>query len=220
MTTPGAREWGGSDGCGSRRSSAGRTSATRMSASTTGSSGAPRPSTPDLGCEADVCGIAGAFCQPDGAPLVRTMSERIRHRGPDAEGLEDLSPTVALQLADRRLSIIDLTAAADPPFVKDGLHLCYNGELYNYRDLRASLQSRGVRFVTESDTEVVLECWREWGPDALSRFRGMFAFAIYDERIGSLALARDPLGIKPMYVMPRGDGVLFASELKALVSAV
>jgi asparagine synthase (glutamine-hydrolysing) len=167
-----------------------------------------------------VCGVAGAFCQPDGAKLVRTMTDRIGHRGPDANGLADLSPHAPLQLAHRRLSIIDLSAASDQPFVKDGLHLSYNGELYNYRDLRASLQSRGVRFVTESDTEVVLECWRVWGSDALSRFRGMFAFAIYDERSGALTLARDPLGIKPMYVMPRGSGVLFASELKALVAAV
>ena len=136
-----------------------------------------------------MCGIAGAFGQPDGTALVRTMSDRIRHRGPDANGLEDLSPNAEVQLADRRLSIIDLSAAADPPFIKDGLHLCYNGELYNFRDLRTDLQSRGVRFITESDTEVVLECWREWGPDALSRFRGMFAFAIYDERSGALALA-------------------------------
>ena len=167
-----------------------------------------------------MCGVAGAFCQPDGARLVRTMTDRIGHRGPDADGLEDLSPRAPLQLAHRRLSIIDLSAAADQPFVKDGLHLSYNGELYNYRDLRALLQTRGVRFITESDTEVVLECWREWGPDALSHFRGMFAFAIYDEHSGALALARDPLGIKPMYVMPRGSGVLFASELKALVAAV
>jgi asparagine synthase (glutamine-hydrolysing) len=148
------------------------------------------------------------------------MIDRLAARGPDAEGLTDLSPAAPLQLAHRRLSIIDLSAAADQPFVKHGLHLSYNGELYNYRQLRARLQSRGVRFVTESDTEVVLECWREWGPDALPQFRGMFSFAIYDEGTGSLALARDPLGIKPMYVMPRGGGVLFASELKALVAAV
>ena len=167
-----------------------------------------------------MCGVAGAFCQPDGARLVRTMTDRISHRGPDADGLEELSPHSPLQLAHRRLSIIDLSTAADQPLVKDGLHLSYNGELYNYRDLRVSLQNRGIRFVTESDTEVVLESWREWGPDALSRFRGMFAFAIYDEHSRSLALARDPLGIKPMYVMPRGNGVLFASELKALVAAV
>ncbi|HMG32242.1 MAG TPA: asparagine synthase (glutamine-hydrolyzing), partial [Jiangellaceae bacterium] len=194
--------------------------------STTRSSGAlaPPPSLLATGAdtrwEADVCGVAGAFCQPDGARLVRTMADRIGHRGPDADGLRDMSPHTSLQLAHRRLSIIDLSAAADQPFVKDGLHLSYNGELYNYRDLRAILRGKGVRFVTESDTEVVLESWREWGPDALPRFRGMFAFAIYDEHTGALTLARDPLGIKPMYVMPRGSGIVFASELKALVAAV
>jgi asparagine synthase (glutamine-hydrolysing) len=125
-----------------------------------------------------------------------------------------------VQLAHRRLSIIDLSAASDQPFVKHGLHLSYNGELYNYRELRNILRGKGVRFDTSSDTEVVLEAWRQWGPAALSRFRGMFGFALYDERTTALVLARDPLGIKPMYVMPRGNGILFASELKALVAAV
>ena len=148
------------------------------------------------------------------------MTDRIGHRGPDAAGFTDLSPQAPVQLAHRRLSIIDLSAASDQPFVKHGLHLSYNGELYNYRELRNILRGKGVRFDTSSDTEVVLEAWRQWGPAALSRFRGMFAFALYDERTTALALARDPLGIKPMYVMPRGNGILFASELKALVAAV
>ncbi len=151
---------------------------------------------------------------------MRTMTDRISHRGPDAAGFTDLSPQAALQLAHRRLSIIDLSTAADQPFVKHGLHLSYNGELYNYRELRNTLRGRGVQFSTESDTEVVLECWRHWGPAALPKFRGMFAFALYDERDAALTLVRDPLGIKPMYVMPRGSGILFASELKALVAAV
>jgi asparagine synthase (glutamine-hydrolysing) len=167
-----------------------------------------------------MCGLAGAFLQPDGTRLVETMSTCIRHRGPDAAGLTDLSPQSSIQLAHRRLSIIDLSAAADQPLVKDGLHLSYNGELYNYRELRNILRGKGVHFATQSDTEVVLEAWRLWGPDALPRFRGMFAFALYDERSSAVTLVRDPLGIKPMYVMPRGDGILFASELKALVSAV
>ena len=126
---------------------------------------------------------------------------------------------MAVQLGHRRLSIIDLSTAADQPLSKDGMTLVYNGELYNYRTLRAELIVRGVRFVTESDTEVVLEAWRYWGPDALLRFRGMFAFALFDERTGELVLARDPLGIKPLYYLRRGDGVVFASELKALVAA-
>ncbi|HEY6798031.1 MAG TPA: asparagine synthase (glutamine-hydrolyzing) [Kineosporiaceae bacterium] len=168
-----------------------------------------------------MCGVAGAYRQPDGARLVRVMAERIAHRGPDATGVREVVGAEGiLHLAHRRLSIIDLSTSSDQPFVKDGLHLSYNGELYNFRELREQLTARGVRFVTSSDTEVVLEAWRAWGPAALSRFRGMFAFALYDERAGELFLARDPLGIKPLYVMPRGDGVLFASELKALVSAV
>jgi asparagine synthase (glutamine-hydrolysing) len=168
-----------------------------------------------------MCGIAGCYQQADGHKLVDIMTERIAHRGPDAAGTwghED--DRVAVQLGHRRLSIIDLTAAADQPLTKHGLTLVYNGELYNYRSLRAELASRGVRFVTQSDTEVVLEAWRGWGPDALRRFRGMFAFALFDERSGELVLARDPLGIKPLYFLPRREGVVFASELKALVTAI
>ena len=127
---------------------------------------------------------------------------------------------MAVQLGHRRLSIIDLSAAADQPLTKHGLTLVYNGELYNYRSLRAELVSEGVRFATKSDTEVVLEAWRTWGPKALRRFRGMFAFALFDERSGELVLARDPLGIKPLYFLPRREGVVFASELKALVTAI
>jgi asparagine synthase (glutamine-hydrolysing) len=168
-----------------------------------------------------VCGIAGCYQQADGQKLVDIMTDRIAHRGPDASGFwKHEDGRVTVQLGHRRLSIIDLSTAADQPLSKDGLTIVYNGELYNYRTVRAELIVRGVRFVTESDTEVVLEAWRYWGPGALRRFRGMFAFAIADERTGELALARDPLGIKPMYYLRRGAGVVFASELKALVAAV
>ena len=167
-----------------------------------------------------MCGIAGAFAQPDGPGLVRTMVDRIGHRGPDADGLLDLAPAAPVQLGHRRLSIIDLSSDADQPFSRDGLHLVYNGELYNYRELRDVLRERGVRFRTGSDTEVVLEWWRAFGPAGLARLRGMFAFAVHEEDTGVLTLVRDPLGIKPLYVLPRGDGILFASELKALVTAV
>jgi asparagine synthase (glutamine-hydrolysing) len=167
-----------------------------------------------------MCGIAGCYQQPDGQKLTDIMNDRIAHRGPDATGIyshED--ERVSVHLGHRRLSIIDLSTRADQPLAKDGLRLSYNGELYNYKDIRAELQAHGVSFVTGSDTEVVLEAWRRWGPDALPRFRGMFAFALYDERTGELILARDPLGIKPLYYLPRGRGVVFASELKALVAA-
>jgi asparagine synthase (glutamine-hydrolysing) len=167
-----------------------------------------------------MCGIAGCYQQADGHKLVDIMSDRIAHRGPDASGTwSHEADGISIQLGFRRLSIIDLTAAADQPLHKDGLTIVYNGELYNYRALKAELTARGTSFITKSDTEVVLEAWRSWGPAALDRFRGMFAFALADERTGEVILARDPLGIKPLYYLRRGDGVVFASELKALVAA-
>ncbi len=168
-----------------------------------------------------MCGIAGCYQQPDGHKLVDIMTDRIAHRGPDSTGVwshEDGRVTV--QLGFRRLSIIDLSTAADQPMHKDGLTIVYNGELYNYRALRAELAAGGVRFRTQCDTEVVLEAWRRWGADALPRFRGMFAFALFDEHAGELVLARDPFGIKPLYYLPRQGGAVFASELKALVTAI
>jgi len=168
-----------------------------------------------------MCGIAGCYQQPDGRKLADIMTDRIAHRGPDAAGVwshED--ERVSVHLGHRRLSIIDLSTAADQPQIKHGLTLIYNGELYNYKALRSELASHGVRFVTASDTEVVLEAWRQWGPDALRRFRGMFAFALLDQVTGELILARDPLGIKPLYYLRRGTGVVFASELKALMTAL
>lgn len=168
-----------------------------------------------------MCGIAGCYQQVDGESLVAVMSDRLRPRGPDDHGLWSYQEgQVSVQLAHRRLSIIDLSEGGHQPVARGGLTLVYNGELYNYRELRAELVGRGVRFETSSDTEVVLEAWRQWGPAALPRFRGMFAFAIFDERSGRLVLARDPLGIKPLHYLPRRDGVVFASELKSLVAAL
>jgi asparagine synthase (glutamine-hydrolysing) len=168
-----------------------------------------------------MCGIAGCYQQADGQKLTDVMTERIAHRGPDATGTWSHEDSrVSMHLGHLRLSIIDLSDAANQPVTKDGLTIVYNGELYNYKELRADLKSRGVRFRTDSDTEVVLEAWRAWGPDSLRRFRGMFAFALADEAVGDLVLARDPLGIKPLYYLPRGGGLLFASELKAIMAAV
>jgi asparagine synthase (glutamine-hydrolysing) len=168
-----------------------------------------------------MCGIAGCYQQPDGEILARVMSERLAHRGPDAAGYERYTDNIVdVCVAHRRLSIIDLSSAANQPFRKDGLILCYNGELYNYRELRAELVRRGINFITSSDTEVLLEAWRRWGPGALSRFRGMFAFALLDERTGRLVLGRDQLGIKPLYLLRRKGGIVFASELKALAAAL
>src|SRR5215469_13418409 len=168
-----------------------------------------------------MCGIAGCYQQADGRKLTDVMTDRISHRGPDARGVwshED--EQVSMHLGHRRLSIIDLSAAADQPLCKGNLTLAYNGELYNFKELRARLQAEGATFVTSSDTEVVLEAWRYWGPAALDRFRGMFAFALADTATGELVLARDPLGIKPLFYTERGDGLVFASELKAILSAL
>ena len=168
-----------------------------------------------------MCGIAGCYQQADGQKLVDIMTERISHRGPDATGAWSYqTDRVAVHLGHLRLSIIDLSAAANQPMSKDGLTLVYNGEVYNFKQVRADLEACGVRFITESDTEVVLEAWRTWGPESLCRFRGMFAFALTDEKTGQLILARDPFGIKPLYYLPRGAGLVFASELKALTAAV
>jgi len=168
-----------------------------------------------------MCGIAGCYQQADGQKLVDIMTDRIAHRGPDSTGTwRHETDQVSIQLGFRRLSIIDLSAAADQPLRKDGLTIIFNGELYNYRALKAELTARGTKFRTQSDTEVVLEAWRAWGPKALDRFRGMFAFALADERTGELILARDPFGIKPLYYLRRGGGLVFASELKAIVAAL
>jgi asparagine synthase (glutamine-hydrolysing) len=166
-----------------------------------------------------VCGIAGAYQQVDGQLATQRMARCLDHRGPDEEGsFSHVDERIDVHFAHRRLSIIDLQHGQQP-LVKPPLVLAYNGELYNYRQLRAELASAGATFTTTSDTEVVLEAWRRWGPRCLPRFRGMFAFSILDQSTGSLFLARDQFGIKPLHFIRRKDGVVFASELKALVSA-
>ena len=164
-----------------------------------------------------MCGIVGAYNLPVSNEVLAAMSRAVAHRGPDAEGFYSRQGAAGpIALGHRRLSIIDLSSAADQPFLKDGLALVFNGEIYNYRVLREELSDSGVRFRTSSDTEVLLEAWRRWGPQCLGRLRGMFAFALYDERTEELALVRDAFGIKPLFYAARDGGVAFASELKGL----
>jgi asparagine synthase (glutamine-hydrolysing) len=165
-----------------------------------------------------VCGILGAYgVATVDDQVVAAMSDAIAHRGPDAAGTWTSSDDAhRVRLGHRRLSIIDLSDAANQPFVKDGLVLVFCGEIYNYRELRAELRDAGTGFRTDSDTEVLLEAWRRWGPASLRRLRGMFAFAIYDERRRTLTLARDHFGIKPLFYTFRDGGIAFASELKGL----
>jgi asparagine synthase (glutamine-hydrolysing) len=164
-----------------------------------------------------MCGIVGICDLSSGASQLDAMSAAIAHRGPDADGTWSSSDDARrVQFGHRRLSIIDLSAAANQPFVKDGLALVFGGEIYNYRELRAELQISGSSFRTNSDTEVLLEAWRRWGPASLPRLRGMFAFALFDEYEGTLTLARDQFGIKPLFWMAQDRGIAFASELKGL----
>jgi asparagine synthase (glutamine-hydrolysing) len=176
-----------------------------------------------------MCGIAGALGPATDATLeaARKISASLVHRGPDASG-EWVSPVRherVVALGHRRLSILDTDARADQPMVdpERGHVLVFNGELYNYRELRKELQSGGAQFRTESDTEVLLRAYGRWGEGCLERLRGMFAFGLWDEERGELLLARDRLGIKPLYIaevtLPQGvQTVLFASEVRALLA--
>jgi asparagine synthase (glutamine-hydrolysing) len=168
-----------------------------------------------------MCGIVGLYNFATEQDTMARMLRAIAHRGPDAEGIAELqSHSADVRLGHRRLSIIDLSDAANQPFEKDGLVVVYNGEIYNYQQLRRELATAGVRFRTTSDTEVLLEAWRRWGAASLNRLRGMFAFAMLDRRTDRLVLGRDPFGIKPLFIARRNGGLAFASELKALVLAL
>ncbi|MDW3208000.1 MAG: asparagine synthase (glutamine-hydrolyzing) [Alphaproteobacteria bacterium] len=169
-----------------------------------------------------MCGIAGRLAaSPLSIDRRRVVLNRMQRRGPDGTGYfwSDRSDGRILELFHSRLSIIDLDARSDQPFRKDGLTLIYNGEIYNYLELRRELEGLGHRFVTTGDTEVLLEAWRAWGVEALDRLVGMFAFAIHDAQTGRVTLARDRFGEKPLYLWDRGaDGFVFASEVKTLAA--
>jgi asparagine synthase (glutamine-hydrolysing) len=148
------------------------------------------------------------------------MTDVQGHRGPDDAGLIWFDETGS-GLGHRRLAIIDLSPAGHQPMSNEGgmLWITYNGEIYNYREIRGQLQSLGHTFCSRSDTEVVLKAYEQWGYDCLARLNGMFAFAIYDTRKDELFAARDRLGIKPFYYSHRGNRVLFASEIKGLLAS-
>jgi asparagine synthase (glutamine-hydrolysing) len=168
-----------------------------------------------------MCGIAGIFhlqtAKPVDAARVRAMIDVQAHRGPDG-GAVWTAPGVGL--GHRRLSIIDLATGDQPMASEDGkLVTVFNGEIYNFREVRAELEAMGAHFRTASDTEVILHGWRRWGPACLDRFHGMFAFALHDADAGTLFLARDRLGVKPLHYAELSDGsLIFASELKGLLA--
>ncbi len=166
-----------------------------------------------------MCGIAGVIKADGSAPeegLLRSMSQSIAHRGPDGSGIWSM-PGVGL--VHRRLAIIELNDFGHQPMVDEtgNLALVFNGEIYNYKQLRDELIALGTRFRTNTDTEVIIEAYRVWGTDCLKRFRGMFAFALWDRRENRLFAARDAIGKKPFFYALTADGDLaFASEIKAI----
>ena len=147
--------------------------------------------------------------------MLDNMAQRLAHRGPDGQG-RHVAGNVGL--LHTRLAIIDLEGGAQPLYNEDrSLALVANGEIYNYRELRAELETLGHRFATHSDCETLLHGYEAWGLAFLDRLQGMFAFALHDTRRGELILARDRLGIKPLYYCHDSRGVAFASEIKALL---
>jgi len=178
-----------------------------------------------------MCGIAGAcgFVDEGVVTSVRQMTEAQTHRGPDGEGYWQTPPSGAgltgCAFGFRRLAIIDLRDIALQPMVDEsnGNAIVFNGEIYNFREIRRELQSYGVQFKTEGDSEVLLKAYGRWGKDCLERLRGMFAFAVWDNQSRRVLMARDRVGIKPCYYAVRQSGaqktVLFASELRALLAS-
>src|SRR2546428_829027 len=167
-----------------------------------------------------MCGICGIVDQAgrsdESGDLVRDMARRIAHRGPDQEGYFEDRLAV---LGSRRLSIVDLTGGRQPISSEDGaIHVVFNGEIYNFQELRRDLQSRRHHFHTATDTEVVVHSFEEWGTEALARLNGIFAIALWDAPRRRLVLARDPMGVKPLYYATHGTTLAFASELKALLA--
>jgi asparagine synthase (glutamine-hydrolysing) len=169
-----------------------------------------------------MCGIAGlAKAEPEGSQrvdveVIHRMCQTLVHRGPDDEGIF-VNSSVGLGM--RRLSIIDLAGGHQPVFNEDRtVAVVYNGEIYNFRELRAELEGCGHRFSTRSDTEVIVHLYEDLGVDCVHKLRGMFAFALYDQKRRSLLLARDRLGIKPLHYALVQGSILFGSEIKAILA--
>ena len=168
-----------------------------------------------------MCGIAGIFNlnrQPVAHSQIKAMTDIISHRGPDGEG-QYIDGSLAL--GHRRLSIIDLSHAGHQPMqTRNGRFIItYNGEVYNYKELRIELEALGYQFHSATDTEVILNSYAEWGSQCLAKFNGMFAFAIWDKKNQELFLGRDRYGIKPLYYYKQNNTFIFASEIKAIITS-
>jgi len=167
-----------------------------------------------------MCGIAGVIGPHAPSPeRIKATLHALGRRGPDARGhTRRMIGGTSVTLIHTRLAIIDLDERANQPFERDGLVLTYNGEIYNYLELRRELEALGHAFTTQSDTEVLVRAWRQWGAAALDRFEGMWAFVLLDTNAGKLVLSRDRFGEKPLYTWQRSGNLYFASEIKALAA--
>src|SRR5580704_19515606 len=166
-----------------------------------------------------MCGIAGKFNFDPTRPVHRehltAMTSVVAHRGPDADGF---FVGAGIGLGHRRLSIIDLSTGHQPLANEDRtIWVVFNGEIYNFAEIRTTLEAFGHRFRTHTDTEVIVHAYEQWGDGAVERFRGMFAFALWDERRRRLLLVRDRLGVKPLYYCATSAGVTFGSDIKSLL---
>ena len=166
-----------------------------------------------------MCGICGKLFfeqqRPVDRQLIRSMADSMRHRGPNDEGYY---VNGQIGLGHRRLSIIDLNSGKQPISNEDGtVWIVFNGEIYNYQALRASLSEKGHKFKTDSDTEVIVHAYEEFGEDCVAELRGMFAFAVWDDKDKTLFITRDRVGIKPLYYFLNNYQIIFASEMKAIL---
>jgi asparagine synthase (glutamine-hydrolysing) len=165
-----------------------------------------------------MCGICGIYGPDAGTRPVDTMLSMMERRGPDGSGVFQAKDIV---LGHRRLAIVDLSGRGRQPMVSEDEHIAIsvNGEIYNYRELRAELEGIGYIFRSDCDSETVIHAWKAWGVGSFARFNGMFAIALYDRAEHALYLARDRMGIKPVYVWVNGETVVFASDMRAIVAA-
>src|SRR5215471_266188 len=163
-----------------------------------------------------MCGIAGIVSPSSSLDLVGVMTEAMRHRGPDGAGLWSDG---LCSLGHRRLDIIDLSVKGKQPLCNEDetVWIVFNGEIYNFKELRAELDRFGHRFNSHTDTEIIVHAYEQWGSECVKRLRGMFAFAIWDQQKRRLFIARDRVGKKPLYYTYNGRFFAFASELQGLL---
>ena len=168
-----------------------------------------------------MCRIAGINCDLNNSSyslleVINAMTDKMERGGPDDRGIY-IDEVNSVALGNRRLSVIDLSENGHQPMHDDtgNIHITYNGEVYNFKEIRNDLINRGSEFISQSDTEVVLKAYREWGPQSFSRLNGMYSYAIYDRNMGSIYLVRDRCGIKPLYYSYINKNLVFASEIKS-----